>query len=277
MHRLPKDELPYVGGLQEKLRQLPAPRKILALIPARMGSSRFPGKPMAEILGKPMIGRVYEQVARCSLITKTAVATCDQVIHDYIRSLNGYAVMTSNTHDRASDRCAEALLKIEKEEGCRYDLVVMIQGDEPMVHPEMIREALQPLLNDRGIYVVNLISKIQNKQEYEDRNCIKVVCDLKGNALYFSREPIPSKKYSKGFPAGKQICVIPFKRNFLLRYNKLTPTPLELIESVDMLRILEHGFKVRMIATKHQTQSVDCPEDLKKVENLLKLSLKLIK
>src|SRR5512147_2065588 len=120
--------------------------KILALIPARMGSSRFPGKPMAKILGKPMIGHVYERVSKCSLLTLTAVATCDQEIYNYIVTLGGTAVMTGDQHERASDRCAEALVKLEAANNTRYDIVVMVQGDEPMTHPDMIGEAVQPLL-----------------------------------------------------------------------------------------------------------------------------------
>lgn len=245
------------------------PKKILALIPARMGSSRFPGKPMAKILGKPMIGHVVERVRQCGMVTKTAVATCDPIIQDYVRSIGGTAVMTSAFHERASDRCAEALLKIEKQESYKFDIVVMIQGDEPMVHPDMIREALEPMIADPSIKVVNLLGEIRNKEEFEDRNCIKVVCDLRGNAMYFSREQIPTLNQSPNVPMGKQICIIPFQRKFLLKYTNLSPTPLEIAESVDMLRILENGIKVRMVKTKYQTQSVDTVQDLKKVEALL--------
>jgi len=244
--------------------------RILTLIPARMGSSRFPGKPMAKILGKPMIGHVVERVRECALVTKTAVATCDPVIFDYVRSIGETAVMTAATHERASDRCAEALLMIEEQECCRFDIVVMVQGDEPMVHPDMIREALEPMIADPTVLVVNLLGEIRNPEEFKDRNCIKVVCDLQGNAMYFSREPIPTQNRSLKVPMGKQICVIPFQRNFLLRYTSLAPTPLEIAESIDMLRILENGIKVRMVKTKYQTLSVDTLEDLKKVETLLK-------
>ena len=121
---------------------------ILALIPARMGSSRFPGKPMAKILGKPMIGHVYERVSKCDLLIKTVVATCDQEILEYIESIGGEAVMTSNHHERASDRCAEALGYLEKQNGVKYDIIVMVQGDEPMTHPNMITEAVAPMLDD---------------------------------------------------------------------------------------------------------------------------------
>ena len=177
--------------------------------------------------------------------------------------------MTGDYHERASDRCAEALEKLEKLNNTRYDIVVMIQGDEPMTHPDMIKEAIQPLLDDDEIQVVNLLGTIKEKSEFEDRNCIKVVCDLKMNAIYFSREPIPTNTKVESIPMGKQVCIIPFRRDFLLEYLKLEPTPLEIAESIDMLRILEHGMKVRMARTKHNTQSVDTPDDLKKVQQLM--------
>jgi 3-deoxy-manno-octulosonate cytidylyltransferase (CMP-KDO synthetase) len=243
--------------------------KILSLIPARMGSSRFPGKPMAKILGKPMIGHVYDRISQSPLLDLTAVATCDREIYDYIESIGGVAVMTGDKHERASDRCAEALVKLEKANNVRYDIVVMAQGDEPMTHPDMIREAVQPLLDDPHILVVNLLGQIKDTSEFEDRNCIKVVCDLENNALYFSREPIPTRCRIDSIPMGKQVCIIPFRRDFLLEYTRMTPTPLEIAESVDMLRILEHGYKVRMAPTRYNTQAVDTPDDLKKVERLL--------
>lgn len=243
--------------------------KILALIPARMGSSRFPGKPMASILGKPMIGYVYERVARSPLLDLVAVATCDKEIYDYIESIGGVAVMTGDQHERASDRCAEAMLKLEQINDTKYDIVVMVQGDEPMTHPDMIGEAIQPMLDDADVQVVNLLGQIKDNAEFEDRNCIKVVCDLNFNALYFSREPIPTRCRINEISGGKQVCIIPFRRDFLLEYMRLAPTPLEIAESVDMMRILEHGMKVRMVPTNHNTQAVDTLDDLKKVERLI--------
>jgi len=236
-----------------------------------MGSSRFPGKPMAEILGKPMIGHVYDNVNKNDLVADAAVATCDNEIYDYIESIDGRAVMTSDKHERASDRCAEALLIIEQEDNIKFDIVVMVQGDEPMIHPDMITEAIQPMLNDQNVLVTNLLCKIESEEEFEDRNCIKVVCDLKSNALYFSREPIPTRLITDNIPMGKQICVIPFRRNFLLEYNKLGPTPLEIAESVDMMRVLEHGMKIKMVPTNYNTHAVDTYDDLIAVEKLMKI------
>jgi 3-deoxy-manno-octulosonate cytidylyltransferase (CMP-KDO synthetase) len=243
--------------------------RVVALIPARMGSSRFPGKPLAPLLGKPMIGHVYERVARSPLLTLTAVATCDREILEYVHSIGGRAVMTGTHHERASDRCAEALRILEAEDACLYDIVVMVQGDEPMIHPGMIAEAVEPMLRDPMLQVVNLLGKIESSAEFEDRNCIKVVCDLQGDALYFSREPIPTRAKAQTVPMGKQVCVIPFRRDFLLKYTALEPTPLEIAESVDMMRILEHGMKLRMVPTKHDSHAVDTPRDLELVARLM--------
>ena len=245
--------------------------KILAIIPARMGSSRFPGKPLKQLAGMPMVGHVYTRVSKSDILEKTVVATCDDEIADYVsRQLGGEAVMTSSVHERASDRCAEALIKLEESDGVKYDVVVMVQGDEPMTHPDMIAEAVNPFISDPSIEVTNLLGKITSEQEFNDRNCIKVVCDLNGRALYFSREPIPSqlKKFNTlGF---KQVCVIAFRRDFLLRYINLEPTPLEIAESIDMLRVLEHGSKVVMVPTLHKSYAVDTPGDLERVEKEMK-------
>jgi 3-deoxy-manno-octulosonate cytidylyltransferase (CMP-KDO synthetase) len=224
---------------------------------------------MARILGKPMIGHVFERVSKSTQLTATAVATCDKEIFDYIESIDGTAVMTSDRHERASDRCAEALGIIEKMNKTKYDIVVLVQGDEPMTHPEMINEALAPMLSNSRIQITNLLGKIDGIEEFEDRNCIKVVCDLEGDALYFSREPIPTRCKADTIPMRKQVCVIPFRRDFLLEYTRMTPTALEVAESVDMMRILEHGMKVRMVPTKHATYSVDTPQDLHRLEKIM--------
>lgn len=244
--------------------------KSIAIIPARMGSSRFPGKPLAKILGKPMIGHVWERVSQSRSLASTVVATCDAEIRDYVASIGGTAIMTSDRHERASDRCAEALLKAEEMNNTRYDVVVMVQGDEPMTHPGMIDEALAPLAEDASVQVTNLLGSISDAAEFEDRNCIKVVCDLRGNALYFSREPIPTRCKAPNVPMGKQVCVIPFRRDYLIEYTRMAPTPLEIAESVDMMRILEHGGKVRMVPTVHATYSVDTPADLERIEQIMR-------
>ena len=246
-------------------------REIVAIIPARMGSTRFPGKPLAEIHGIPMVGHVYFRTKMCSRLGATYVATCDQEIYDYIVSIDGKAIMTAETHERCSDRTAEAMLKVESERGRKVDIVVMVQGDEPMITPEMIEIAVTAMLADPGIKVVNLMARIKTPQEFEDPNEVKVVVDLHGRALYFSREPIPSRR--KGVhdvPMLKQVCVIPFQRDYLLEFNNLPETPLERIESVDMMRVLEHGEDVYMIMTDTETFSVDTPSELERVAALMR-------
>ena len=235
---------------------------IVAVIPARMGSSRYPGKPLADIHGVPMVGHVAFRAAMCARLDATYIATCDQVIMDYAASRGLKAVMTADTHTRCTDRTAEALLKIEKELGGRVDIVVMIQGDEPMLTPEMIEAAIAPMLRDTSINVVNLMADLGSAAEFEDPNEVKVVVNRNSDALYFSREPIPSRrKGTPHVPMKKQVCIIPFRRDYLLHFNSLPESPLEIIESVDMLRILENGGTVRMVQTHGRTLSVDTKED----------------
>jgi len=245
--------------------------KIIGIIPARMGSSRFPGKPMAKINGIPMVGHVYYRSKMSSKLDDVYVATCDKEIADYINLIGGKAIMTSDKHKRASDRVAEALGKIENQIGGKVDIIVLLQGDEPMIFPEMIDEAVQPFLNNDEIVVTNLMAPIRTIQEFQDPNEVKVVVDNKNYALYYSREPIPSnKKEPNEKYMFKQVCIIPFTRDFLIKFNQLEPTPLEVIESVDMMRILEHGYKVKMVPTNYDTYSVDTKEDLSRVEKLMK-------
>jgi 3-deoxy-manno-octulosonate cytidylyltransferase (CMP-KDO synthetase) len=243
---------------------------IVGIIPARMGSSRFPGKPMYPIAGVPMIGHCYFRSAQSRRLDDLYVATCDEEIADYIESVGGKAVMTSESHTRASDRTAEALGHIERQTGKRVDIVVMIQGDEPMLRPEMIDEAVTPMLGDPSVLVTNLMAPLKDAEEHDDINEVKVVVDRNNFALYFSREPIPSPR--KGGPKVKglkQVCVIPFRRDFLLKFNELEPTPLEIAESVDMLRVLEHGYRVKMVPTRYDVYSVDTQDDRRWVESLL--------
>jgi 3-deoxy-manno-octulosonate cytidylyltransferase (CMP-KDO synthetase) len=244
---------------------------IIGIIPARMGSSRFPGKPLEKINGIPMIGHVYFRSKLCKSLNNVYVATCDKEIEEYILSINGKVIMTKNSHKRASDRTAEALLKIEKEENKKVDIVVMIQGDEPMLYPKMIDESISPFLNDPSINIVNLASELKNEKEINDPNEIKVVIDINEFALYFSRLPIPYCIKGELTPTWfKQVCIIPFKRDYLLKFNNLKPTKLEIAESIDMMRVLENGEKVRMVLTDYETYSVDTIENLKFVENCMK-------
>ncbi|MDR1776324.1 MAG: 3-deoxy-manno-octulosonate cytidylyltransferase [Desulfovibrio sp.] len=243
---------------------------IIAIIPARMGSSRYPGKPLALIHGVPMVGHVAFRTAMSKTLKATYVATCDEIIKNYCQSAGLACVMTGDQHVRCTTRTAEALLKIEAMDGRKADIVVMVQGDEPMVTPEMIDAAVAPMLEDASINVVNLMAEMETLAEFEDPNEVKVVVDRNGDALYFSREPIPSrKKGSDKVPMRKQVCVIPFRRDYLLRFNDMEESPLEIYESVDMMRILEYGEKVRMAPVTARTFSVDTPQDLAHVERLM--------
>ena len=232
-----------------------------------MGSSRFPGKPMAKIHGIPMIGHCYYRTSMCEDLIETYVATCDQKIYDYIQSIGGKVLMTADTHERASDRTAEAMFIIEDIMNEKVDIIVMVQGDEPMVTPRMISDSLKPFKIDKSVNVVNLMANIETIEEFEDPNEVKVVVNNNNNAIYFSREPIPSRK--KGFekvPMLKQVCVIPFRRDYLIKFNKMVETDLEKIESVDMMRIIENDEKVRMVMTNEYSFSVDTETDLNNVE-----------
>lgn len=245
--------------------------RFIGIIPARLASARLPNKPLAKILGIPMIGHVLFRSKMSKVLDEVFVATCDEEIAQYTRSIGGVVVMTSPNHQRASDRAAEALEKIEELNRSQIEIVVMIQGDEPMLHPSMIDAAVGPMLNDASVNVVNLMADLQTKEEHEDPNEVKVVVDRNNDALYFSREPIPSRKKGvHSVPMLKQVCIIPFRRDFLLKFSQLDPTPLEEIESVDMNRVLEHGYRVRMVKTDVRTYSVDTREDLERVVGLMR-------
>tara|TARA_B110000967_G_C18858349_1_gene548495 strand:+ start:447 stop:1190 length:744 start_codon:yes stop_codon:yes gene_type:complete len=243
--------------------------KTIAIIPVRMGSSRFPGKPLKKINGVPMVELIYKSISKNKSLSKVVVATCDKIIFNHIKSMNGEVVMTSMKHQRASDRTAEALVKCEKRYKKKFDVVVMVQGDEPMVDKFMIEKSIEPFKKNKKINVVNLISKIKNKKIMMDPNSIKVVKNLKNEALYFSRSPIPYNNKSKNFYGYKQVCIIPFKRDFLLKYIDLKPTELEKIESVDMMRILENGYAVNLVEISKETFPVDTLNDLKNVIKII--------
>jgi 3-deoxy-manno-octulosonate cytidylyltransferase (CMP-KDO synthetase) len=239
---------------------------IVAVIPARMGSSRFPGKPLAPLLGRPMIEHVVRRAARCALLDAVYVATCDEEIRSVVVGFGGSVIMTSAAHERASDRVAEAA------EHFAGEIIVMIQGDEPMITPGMVDAAVAPLLQDSSVECVNLARRIVDRNDYVDPNTIKVVTNVHGDALYFSRSPIPAIDFSSPEHRAvfKQVCVIPFRRGFLREFARLAPTPLECAESIDMLRIIEHGGRVRIVETEVDTHAVDTPEDLRLVEALMK-------
>ena len=240
--------------------------KIAAVIPVRMGSSRFPGKPLTPINGRTMVEHVFRRVALCQrLDAGVYVATPDEEIARAVERFGGQVIMTSPSHQRASDRVAEASEQLD------VDIVVMIQGDEPLVTPEMVELSFQPLLHDQTIFCTNLTKRIESLEEFQDRNTIKVVMDQEGYALYFSREPIPTLHGNDfaNIRAYKQVCVIPYPKRFLLEFYHMEPTELEKVESIDMLRILEQGRRVKMVECTEETHSVDVPRDVEVVERMM--------
>ena len=240
--------------------------KVVGIIPARMGSSRYPGKPLAPVLGKTLVEHVYRRAAMCRSLDIVAVATPDDEIYRAVVAFGGKAIMTSPAHTRATDRVAEAA------EETGGDIVINIQGDEPLIQPDMVDLAVQAVAEDRNVFCSNLISRITSDEELDDPNCIKVVRDSAGFALYFSREPIPTRRYASGerTQAYKQVCVIPFWRETLSQFLQFPYTPLELAESIDMLRVLEHGHRVKLVESLFETHSVDVPADVPVVEELLR-------
>ena len=240
--------------------------KVIAVIPARMASTRLPGKPLADILGLPMIEHVRRRLLLSQELDDVIVATCDQEILDLVQSYGGQAIMTSNKHDRCTDRVAEAITSKNA------DIVVNVQGDEPLVNPEMIGPLLEPLKKYKELLCTNLMAKIETDIEFNNPNVIKAVCDPQGNAIYFSRESIPSAVKAQGlsYEKYKQLGIIAFRNDFLKYFTKLKPTSLEQVESVDMMRAIEHGYKVRMVLSSFQVIGVDTPDDLEQATALMK-------
>ena len=232
--------------------------RVIGVIPARMGSSRFPGKPLAVLHGRPMVEHVHRNAAACPALDTVLIATCDREIADAAHAFGARVAMTSPDHERASDRVAEAAA------GDGADIVVMIQGDEPMVTPAMIEAAVAPLRRDPAIGCTNLVAPIRTPEAFADPNTIKVVTAPDGRILYFSRAAIPCPRPGFAAPAPplKQVCVIPFRRQALATFCTLPAGRLETAESIDMLRFLEHGFDVHAVPTDVDTQAVDTAEDL---------------
>jgi len=235
-----------------------------------MASTRLANKPMLDIFGKPMIEHVYHRAKLSNLASDVIVATCDETIYEHVLGIGGKAVMTKDNYDRSTDRIKECVEILERM-GEDIDIVVNVGGDEPMIVPEMIDAAIQPLLEDTELVTSNLVAVIGNEEELKDSNVVKCVFDVHNYAMYFSREPIPSSvKSSNEVTRYKQLSIIPFTRDFLFTYSGLLQTPCEKAESVDMMRVLEHGYRVKIVVTEHQTFSVDTEEDYMLVKGLMK-------
>ncbi len=246
------------------------PENIVAVIPARYGSTRFPGKSLALIKGKPMIQWVYEGTKRSSLLDRVIVATDDDRILKTVVAFGGEAMMTSAAHATGTDRIAEVARQI----AC--DIVVNVQGDEPLISPSMIDEAVRPLIADPQIPLGTLAKRVTDPSEVSDLNVVKVVCDASGFALYFSRAPIPwdrdgwaGRTSLNDLPmAGvhyKHIGLYVYRREFLLAFAGMPQTPLEEREKLEQLRALERGHRIRVVYTEHESFGVDIPGDLGKI------------
>ena len=240
--------------------------KILAIIPSRFGSTRFPGKPLIEIEGKTMIQRVYERTSLA--FSRVCVATDDSRIFDKVISFGGDVVMTSSSHRSGTDRCFEAMKIIEKKDGIQYDIIVNVQGDEPFIKPEQLLE-LTDCFNDSGTIIATLIKRFSQDEDIFNPNSPKVVISKDSYALYFSRNAIPfqrgleTKQWNMNTPYYKHIGLYAFKREALEAVSKMEPTPLEIAEQLEQLRWLENGLKIKVAITNHISYSIDTPEDIK--------------
>lgn len=243
--------------------------KAIGIIPARLGATRYPNKPMAPIHGMPMVGHCYHRTRMAPGLTAAYVATCDEEIAAYVRGIGGSPVMTATSHTRATTRTAEAMEHVEAATGERADVVIMVQGDEPLILPETIAETLVHF-RDPAVEIVNIMSRLRSYEQFVDKNNVKVVVNKDNDALYFSREPIPSPwRGLDGVPMYMQTGIIAFRRDVLLRFNSMAETRLEQIESVDMNRVLETGGRIRMVLTEAITIGVDTPQELKYAEELM--------
>ncbi|HEY7057337.1 MAG TPA: 3-deoxy-manno-octulosonate cytidylyltransferase [Vicinamibacterales bacterium] len=236
----------------------------VAVIPARYQSTRLPGKALADIAGRPMIEHVYRRAAAARSITRVIVATDDQRIAERVRGFGGEAMMTSPAHQSGTDRLAEAVASL----AC--DLVVNVQGDEPLLEPEMIDAAVAPFAADSTLLMSTLRRRIDNPGDHQNPNVTKVVVDRDGFALYFSRAPIPHTRPGQPEPpAWRHIGLYVYRRSCLLRLARLPQTALERAEALEQLRALEHGIRILAIETVHDTIGVDTPDDLARVRRLI--------
>lgn len=239
--------------------------KTIGIIPARYGSTRLEGKPLKDICGKPMIQHVYEQACKAKLIDKVIVATDDERIYKAVEGFGGEAAMTSKDHQTGSDRVSE----VARNTDC--DIVVNIQGDEPLILPEIIDEIVSALLEDKNAVMATGAYRIAKESMFHDPNTVKVVTDRQGNALYFSRSLIPYPRKSEYLEVYEHIGIYAYRKEFLLTYVDLENTPLAQTESLEQLKVLEHGYKIKVVKTRYDYNalSVDTQEDLEEVRRIM--------
>lgn len=242
--------------------------RAVAIIPARYASQRLPAKPLADIFGKPMVQHVYERASRARFVAKVAVATDDQRIADAVKRFGGTVVMTPAEVQSGTDRIALAAAEFPE-----ADIVLNVQGDEPLIAPDMIDEGVR-LIAESSAHVGTLVKRIGRHDELINPNVVKVVLGADGACLYFSRSAIPfgrdrsPDQWLAAFPYYKHIGLYVFRRDFLLRYPTLTQTPLELAEKLEQLRILEHGYAIKAAVTEYDSIPVDTQDDLERVRTI---------
>ena len=241
-----------------------AQQTVVAVIPARMASSRFPGKPLVPIKGMPMLWHIWRRCQLSGVLDSIAIATCDEEIRQACEEFGAEVDMTSAEHTRATDRVAEAAQSLDGE------IVINAQGDEPLVHPQLIRELVAAFDGRAEVQCVNPVSPISDPEDLNSPNTVKVVFDTAGRALYFSRCPIPSDAAAhRTVDVFRQVPILAFRRDFLIDLTGRPETPLEIQESVDLLRALEYGLPIHVLTTEFQTVGVDVPDDVARVEALL--------
>lgn len=238
--------------------------KVICVIPARYGSTRFEGKPLAMISGKTMIYRVYEQAKKVKLIDEIYIATDDERIRNKATAFGANVIMTSKEHTCGTDRIAEAIQNMDGE------VILNLQGDEPLINPDALDALIKPLIEDESINMATLITVIKDKKDYNNPNIAKVVKDVNNFALYFSRSLVPYSRDGTETDVFKQIGIYVYRRDFLLKFSKMEPTVYENIEKLEQLRALEMGYKIKLVETQHDSIAVDRPEDITKVEHALK-------
>jgi 3-deoxy-manno-octulosonate cytidylyltransferase (CMP-KDO synthetase) len=242
----------------------PTPLQIVAIIPARFASSRFPGKALADLDGRPMIEHVYRRAVLSPAVSRVIVATDDLRIATAVTRFGGEVRLTRADHATGMDRLAEVVSTLD------CDVVVNVQGDEPLIDPGAIGEAVGPFTSDPGIQVTTLYRRILDLDELKNPNIVKVVLDRAGFALYFSRAAIPYLREGRGWPPlYRHIGLYAYRRSALLVLATLEPTPLERAESLEQLRALEHGIRIKAVETAYDSIGVDTPEDLQHVRRLL--------
>ena len=236
--------------------------RTLCVIPARYASTRLPGKPLADICGKPMICRVLERASRAQKPEKVIVATDDERIYDVVRAESGEAILTRADDPTGTDRLAEVA-----EAYPEVDLIVNVQGDEPLIEPSVIDDLIAPFEMDENLPMATVMVRMDDAAEQLNPNNVKVIVDKLGYALYFSRSLVPYPRAAAG-PVYKHIGIYAYRRDFLLRYARLEPTPLERAESLEQLRALENGYGIRVLETDCRFVGVDTPEDLALVNKI---------